>query len=53
MKDEIERKIEKLKAENQYMDHILDKVRDFFHMNKEAALIDIEIFLSRQNKQNG
>lgn len=33
------------------MDHILDKVRDHFNMDKNAALIDIEIFLSKQSNR--
>jgi hypothetical protein len=49
-----DRKIEKLNSENQYMEHIIDKVREHFKLDKELNLIDIEIFLNRLNqKKNG
>ena len=34
------------------MEHILDKVRECFNIDRDAALIDIEIFLSRLANKN-
>ena len=40
----------KIIEENRYMEHILDKVKKHFNLSEEAALIDLEIYLNRQNK---
>ena len=39
--------MEKLQRENEYMDHILMKVKNHFNLEKDSALIDIELFLSK------
>lgn len=49
---EVEKKIEKLSGENQYMEHILEKVRDYFNLSSETAPIDIEIFLNKIQKKS-
>jgi len=39
--------VEYLKRENDYMDHLLSKVKDIFKIDKQAALIDLEIYLTK------
>ncbi|CDW72049.1 UNKNOWN [Stylonychia lemnae] len=47
---------EQLRSENQYMDHILGKVKDLLSLDKEIALIDVEMYLNHAtqgiNNQN-
>lgn len=43
--------METLRKENEYMDHIIDKVKDFFNMESDSALIDVEIFLNKIKSQ--
>jgi hypothetical protein len=39
--------VETLCRENDYMDNLLQKVKDIFKIDREAALIDLEIYLTR------
>ena len=45
------KRVEKMKRECEYMDHIIRKVKNHFNMDPEAALIDVEIFMSKLSKQ--
>jgi hypothetical protein len=38
---------ERLRRENDYMDHLLQKVKDIFKIDPDAALIDLEIYLTK------
>lgn len=43
---------ERLRRENDYMDHLLQKVKDIFKIDPEAALIDLEIYLTKLMPDN-
>ena len=50
-REDVERKIEKMAGENKYMEHVLEKVREYFHLSNDTAPIDIEIFLNKLSKK--
>jgi len=45
--------MEMLRRENDYMDHLLQKVKDVFKIDPEAALIDLEIYLTKLRPESG
>ena len=45
--------LEMLRRENDYMDHLLQKVKDVFKIDPEAALIDLEIYLTKLRPESG
>jgi len=45
--------MEMLRRENDYMDHLLQKVKDVFKIDSEAALIDLEIYLTKLRPESG
>jgi hypothetical protein len=40
-----------MSGENKYMEHVLEKVREYFNLNSDTAPIDIEIFLNKIQKK--
>jgi len=42
--------LETLEKEKQYMEHILGKVKHYFKLSEDTALIDLEMLLNKTTK---